>query len=1092
MNIWEQEKKGALLPDFFEKQKEIFLCMQKWEERKKLTVSGLPNISAKLFFLRKFFQEGKKEKNILFVFPNRNEVHEAILVAPLFFSGETHMFHLFSEEVEKREREKIEWTLLLLKQKKEDKKHIFFCTSEQALEAFPHKKDLQDQKTILTKKQKISPLQLFNELTDRGYTLTNDLFLQKGEYRRSGNIIDVFPIGRKKPIKIEIAYDTVESITEFSLETKKIGEDVQKINLYPCSASEREGSLGDLLTPEDIQIWNELEEITETSSKKLKKIPAKILKISSFPENEETSVHLRFLSVLKFYNLPDLLLDFREKEQTNWKTLVLTKRKDELKNILTEKKISFSENTKNAGILLLDTGELEAVPPSFQNPEEKMSLLTDREIFHLSTKKKKSISSAAANIEFLTSLKVGDLVVHLDHGIGRFLGIGEQEIDGHIREYLEISYLHEDKLFVPVDQADKISRFITEESREPKLTRLGGVEWKNIQKKVKRETEKIAKELLDMYAKRAQVKGLQFGPDTERQEQFEKNFPYEETPGQITAIRDTKTDLESTKPMDRLLCGDVGFGKTEVAMRAAFKVADNQKQVALIAPITILVQQHYETFQKRMNEFGVTVEMLSRFRTPAQQKKILQKLKKGTIDIIIGTHRLLSDDVEFYDLGLVIIDEEQRFGVKQKEKFKDLRSEVSILTLSATPIPRTLNLALHKLRDITTITTPPPGRLPIITEVRKYSDHLIREAILKEKKRRGQIYFLHNRVETIESMAEKLRLLVPEATFAVGHGQMKAEILEDRILSFKEKKYDVLVSSTIIENGIDLANANTLIVNNAENFGLAQLYQLRGRIGRSPKQAYAYLLHSSQKLSLNAKKRLKALIEASELGSGFQLSMRDLEIRGAGDVLGVSQHGTVNVVGVSHFLRLLNKTIKQMQEGKMTEKDEEVTEVLIEIPLDAYIPGTYIANTKEKILMYQKLAAVQNHEKLHELVQEMAEEYGRMPVQVKSLFEVLDLKISAREAGVKAIKIISSGKKDQEVQLHLSKKVTAAEIMNLLKYQSYWMISGEMVKTDIRKLGFHWTEKIKEALGTLKKQKIQKRKKQQRAGAKQKNKKKKK
>ncbi|MBI5414668.1 transcription-repair coupling factor [Candidatus Peregrinibacteria bacterium] len=1042
-----------------------------FQENKKLTVSGVPNISSKLFLFENLLKSHPKTRNILFVTDGKNDLHETASLAPYFLSGNGKYIDFstlsFSEE---RGQEKSEWVLKALQKDEEERIHVFFCTKEDALEFFPNPKTMEEEKVILKEGQKISAMQIFNRLIKMGYSLTSDIFLQKGEYRRSGNVLDIFPLGFDRPVKVEVSFDEIESIFEFFPESKKIGKHFGEVAFYPISHSFEKTIFSEVFSPEDIQIFNELEELSENAYTKLSSSSPKILEFSSFPEDEKTSIHLRFLSVLKYFNLSDLLADFREKVTSEWKIVIMTKRKDELKNILLEEFIPFQENgNPEKGILLIDAGELESVPPSFQNQEHKICLFTDREIFHLHGKKAKKIQTSSINIDFLTSLKVGDLVVHLDHGIGRFLGICEQEISGITREYLEISYLQDDKLYVPVDQADKISRYISDTNEEPKLTRLGGVEWKNIQKKVRAETEKIAKELLQIYAARAQVKGDKFNADNEKQGLFEGEFPYEETPGQIAAIRDIKADLENDLPMDRLLCGDVGFGKTEVAMRAAFKVVQSGKQVAMIAPITILVHQHFDSFQQRMEKHGVKIEVLSRFKTKSEQKQILRELEKGKIDIVLGTHRLLGEDVRFYNLGLVIIDEEQRFGVKQKEKFKKLRSEVSILTLTATPIPRTLNLALHKLRDISTITTPPPGRLPIITEVRKYSDALIREAILKETARGGQVYFLHNRVETIEAMAYKLQKLIPEASFVVAHGQMVSAMLEDRIFDFKEKKYNVLVSSTIIENGIDLPNANTLIVNNAEQFGLSQLYQLRGRIGRSKIQAYAYLLHSSQKLSLSAKKRLKALIEASELGSGFQLSMRDLEIRGAGDVLGVNQHGTVNVVGVSHFLRLLNQTIRELQEGEILggKEIEEAEDVLIEIAIDAYIPGTYVVDSKEKILLYQKLASVKNLGTLRELQEEISEEYGRIPKEVMNLFKVLEVKILAREANVRAVKMVSVTKNDREIHLVLSKKVTAVEIMNLLKYQQKWKISGETLKTPVKEMGFDWMRGVKEALQKL-------------------------
>jgi transcription-repair coupling factor (superfamily II helicase) len=671
-------------------------------------------------------------------------------------------------------------------------------------------------------------------------------------------------------------------------------------------------------------------------------------------------------------------------------------------------------------------------------------MLTDREIFSLrKAGKERSVQKLA--LDFITSLQPGDYVVHMEHGIGHFEGMTQKEIDEVSREYLELTYAEGDKLFVPVDQADKLSKFVHEEGEEPVLTRLGTNEWKRVNDKLRAETKEIAKELLNLYAKRAKAKGHAFGDDNERQRKFEEAFPYTETPGQLKAIEDIKKDMESPHPMDRLVCGDVGFGKTEVAMRAAFKAAEAGKQVAVIAPITILADQHYRNFVERMKPFNIKVEMMSRFRSAAEQRVTLEKLRKGDVQVVIGTHRLLQDDVHFLNLGLVIIDEEQRFGVKQKEKFKEMRASVDILTLTATPIPRTLNLGLHKLRDITTITTPPPGRLPIITEVRKYSDELTRQAILTEIKRGGQCFVLHNRVETIDAFAQKLRTLVPEATFVVGHGQLKPETLEERIIAFKDGKYSVLVSSTIIENGIDLPRANTLIVNEAERFGLSQLYQLRGRVGRSKLQAYAYFLYHSQKLKDDAKKRLRAIVEACELGSGFQVAMRDLEIRGAGEILGASQSGTMQTVGVSHYLRLLKNAVEELRSGGKGDAEDEDITVEIQLPVEALIPSFYITENEEKISVYQKLAGSEDEGVLKEFENDLREEYGELPTPVKSLFAILRLRLACRRSGVLRVKSEEEGKQ-RVIVLTLSSRVTAKEIMQLLQENPQWKISGTTLR----------------------------------------------
>jgi transcription-repair coupling factor (superfamily II helicase) len=752
-------------------------------------------------------------------------------------------------------------------------------------------------------------------------------------------------------------------------------------------------------------------------------------------------VHLRYLSVLKFYTLTDFLNDVRDKLQQDWTLFVVTKRIDELKGICTEEHVPFTHGLERrpGAITLVPANKDDLLPHSLQNPDLRIALLTDREIFSLrKAGRERSVQKLA--LDFITSLVPGDYVVHMEHGIGHFEGMTQKEVDGTDREYLELTYAEGDKLFVPVDQADKLSKYVYEEGNEPVLTRLGTNDWKKVQSKLKEETAKIAAELLKIYALRAKARGHSFGGDTEMMKKFEAEFQYQETPGQIKAIEDIKKDMEDTHPMDRLVCGDVGFGKTEVAMRAAFKAVQGGKQVAVLAPITILAQQHYESFRKRMGSFGVRIDMLSRFRNPAEQKVTLEKARKGDLDIVIGTHRLLQDDVKFLNLGLLVIDEEQRFGVKQKEKFKEMRASIDILTLTATPIPRTLNLGLHKLRDITTITTPPPGRLPIITEVRKYSDVLIREAIHMELQRGGQIYVLHNRVETIDAFADKLRLLCPKARFIVGHGQLKPEVLEERILGFKNGEFDVLVSSTIIENGIDLPRANTLIVNEAEHFGLAQLYQLRGRVGRSTLQAYAYFLYHGQKLHEDAKKRLRAIVEACELGSGFQVAMRDLEIRGAGEILGAEQSGTMQTVGVSHYLRMLKSAVEELQSGGTVE---------ILLPVPALLPSFYIPDESERISVYQKLAGSENEAILKEFEQDLLEEYGHPPAQVENLFHVLKLKIACRRSGVQRVKMDSGTKNQDEVVLTLNKRVSAQEIMQLLKMHPQWRISGAQLRMHV-------------------------------------------
>jgi transcription-repair coupling factor (superfamily II helicase) len=964
-------------------------------------------------------------------------------------------------------------------------KKITISSYQTLLNNVPSKNELEEKSINLKVGQKISNIELIEELVTKGYEVAPGDFLEKGMYYQKGEIITVYPANTDHPIRIELAFDEIESMDFFTQhEGKQSVKKIKKADIYPLSIDKDTGIIFDYLDKDTLVIEDEIDVIDEyfdawnmIMNDVYEKSAA--LTFTTFNEDVDKHLHLHYLTVLKYRGTYDFVSDLREKQRNNWKVMFFTKRTQELKNIFSEYNIPYSEDpeemrayNKSDHFLFLATIDKEAVfPKAFQNPELKLIVLTDKDISSFKEESKKTFNQKVY-LDFLTGLKPGDYVVHADHGIAQFMGLEKKTIDEITREYMKLGYAENDKLFVPIDQADKVNKYIGADENLPKLTRLGSAEWSTITNRVKKETEKIAQELLVLYAKRKSAKGLKFKKDNDLQEKFETTFPYEETPGQLKAINDVKDDMEKNTPMDRLICGDVGFGKTEVAMRAAFKAVQDRKQVAIVSPITILADQHYRSFVKRMDEFDVRIEMLSRFKTPKQQKEILKKLEKGEVDIVIGTHRLLQPDVKFKNLGLIIVDEEQRFGVKQKERLKEVKSEVDVLTLTATPIPRTLNICLNKLRDITTITTAPPGRLPIITEVRRFSNGLVREAIRKELERGGQVYFLHNRVQTIDSMADKLRKLVPEAKFGVAHGKLGSGDLEETIVAFKEHKFDVLVSSTIIENGIDLANANTLIVNNAERFGLAQLYQLRGRVGRGKQQAYAYFLYHGQRLKLDAKKRLRAIVEASDLGSGFQIAMKDLEIRGAGDILGANQHGVINVVGVSHFIRMLNKAVEDLKAGRLAtgKGEEEVREVSIELPVTAFIPDAYIVNAKDKINAYQKLSSADNLPYLKDLNEEMIQEYGRMPREVQNLFRVLELKIESKKAGLLNVKAENLHMaKGKQIVLTMSKSVKPENIMSLLEHNPKWLISGTKLKINIEDLGLHWFDALKENVKKLQK-----------------------
>ncbi|MCF7846129.1 MAG: transcription-repair coupling factor [Candidatus Peribacteraceae bacterium] len=1005
-----------------------------------------------------------------------NDAGEANALAAHLNEWQDREVKIFAaEKTDETERER---TLRLIREALALEKSgaILITTFLDAQTLLPNLNQLERESLELQLGAEINRTEFFNDLIARGYTnVDSETEIWPGNYRAIGNVIKVFPPNLENPITVELDGEQIESISQTQ------GEKLENLKLLPINEENESVDLITALPDGALVIADELigedngnsgfdnnGEALPTIEAWLARNPAvKKLFFTSFPEENVKFAHLRFLSVLKFVTPRDLIDDLRVKKDGGWQVLILTKQRTELENILQEYNFVFGEGTK---IEIRELAEEDFSPQAFQNPELKIAVLTDREIFGFQ-RSGKSVSEQKVYLDFITSLKNGDYVVHLDHGIGIFRGIEQKTVDEITREYLRIDYAVGDKLFVPIDQADKVNRFIGTGDAPPRLTRLGSSEWTTVQKRVAAETKKVAKELLNLYAARAAATGVQFSGDGPKQAEFEKNFPYEETPGQLRAIQDVKSDMEAKKPMDRLVCGDVGFGKTEVAMRAAFKAALAGKQVAFISPITILTDQHFKSFSKRLEGFDISCEMLSRFKTPAQQKKILGGLAEGSVQIVIGTHRLLQPDVKFKDLGLVIIDEEQRFGVKQKEKLKELRKQVDILTMTATPIPRTLNMALNKLRDITTISTPPPGRLPIITEVRHFSWHLIKEAIEKELAHGGQVYFLHNRVATIEGIAEKLRSLLPDARFVVTHGQLKADELENRILDFKNGEYDVLVSSAIIENGIDLPNANTLIVNDAENFGLSQLYQLRGRVGRSRKQAYAFFLYNTRHLKTDAKKRLRAIVEASELGAGFEIAMKDLEIRGAGDILGASQSGAINVVGVSHFVRMLNQAVEDLKAGKKPDTGEESVEkksdVNLELPVSAFIPTNYISDTKEKIRAYQKLSAADSVEDLNEQKHELVEEFGHLPIEVMNLLKVIRLKLACRRAGVIAVKVGRVSPRLREAILTLGEKVKPGNILSALRENPAWQISGDKLKIDVSALGVNWLEGLQKTVEAL-------------------------
>ncbi len=689
-------------------------------------------------------------------------------------------------------------------------------------------------------------------------------------------------------------------------------------------------------------------------------------------------------------------------------TVILSGTKEnakKLNEILQEQELNsvFNEKLNNVdlvpGVIYVTTG---AMSTGFESFDLNLLVIDANQVFQSKPKKKKSsVAFRDGETVVFSDLKIGDYVVHRVHGIGEYIGVNTIKADGVTKDYIKIKYKDDDILYIPTDSLDSIRKFIGTGNSAPKINRLGSKDWENTKNKVKRNLREVARELIELYAKRQQLKGYSFSKDSAWQKDFENSFEYVETDDQLRCIEEVKKDMENQKPMDRLLCGDVGYGKTEVAIRAAFKACMDQKQVAYLVPTTVLANQQYESFKQRMEKFPIRVEVLNRFRTKKEQSEIVKKLQLGEIDVIIGTHRLLSKDVTFKNLGLLIIDEEHRFGVKDKEKIKELKNNVDVLAMTATPIPRTLHMSLVGIRDMSVIYEPPQNRKPVQTYVLEQDDEVVREAITKELEREGQVFYLYNKVETILKKADEIKRLVPEAKIGIAHGKMTGRELEDIMQDFIDKKIDVLVCTTILESGIDIPNANSIIVEDADRLGLAQLYQIRGRVGRSNRQAYSYIMYKKNKLlSEVADKRLKAIKEFTEFGSGFKIAMRDLEIRGAGSILGELQHGHMEQVGYDMYCKLLDEVIREMKGIEV----EEEKDIQIDINVSSFIPDEFIDNSNQKIEIYQNIALCKSEDDIKDVVDEIIDRYGNIPSEIENLLDIARIKNMAKEKNI--IKII--------------------------------------------------------------------------------------
>ena len=869
-----------------------------------------------------------------------------------------------------------------------------------------------------------------------------------GQFAVRGGILDVYPLTEELPIRIELWGDEVDSIRTFDVETQRSIENLEEVSICPAVEFPQEGEKGvsflDYFPKEETILFLDEpvrliekgqgveEEFLEAQKKRvesgyevtdaevqlyhteeiLKKMNAYssvgffALDMKCRGLETKASFSLQTKSVNPYNSSFDMLTqDLKRLKRNGYRVVLLSGSRTRAKRLAEDlRDYNLSSYYSDELDREVAPGEIMTayghVAYGYEYPMLKFTVISETDIFGKTKKKKKRKTYEGRKIQSFAELKVGDYVVHENHGLGIYQGIEKIEVDKISKDYMKISYAQGGNLYIPATQLDLIQKYASADAKKPKLNRLGTQEWTKTKTRVRGAVREIAKDLVRLYAARQEQEGYVYGEDTVWQREFEEMFPFEETEDQLLAIEAVKRDMMSHKIMDRLICGDVGYGKTEIAIRAAFKAVQEDKQVVYLVPTTILAQQHYNTFAQRMKDFPVRVDLMCRFRTPAQQKKTIEDTKKGLVDIVIGTHRVLSDDLKFKDLGLLIIDEEQRFGVQHKEKIKKLKENVDVLTLTATPIPRTLHMSLIGIRDMSVLEEAPNDRMPIQTYVMEYNDEMVREAIERECGRQGQVYYVYNRVEDIAEITGHIQKLVPDVTVEYAHGQMKEHQLERIMYDFINGEIDVLVSTTIIETGLDISNVNTMIIHDADHLGLSQLYQLRGRVGRSNRMAYAFLLYRRDKLLREvAEKRLAAIREFTDLGSGFKIAMRDLEIRGAGNLLGAEQHGHMEAVGYDLYCKMLNEAVKHLK-GEM---EEETFNTTMDLNVDAYIPDSYIPNEYQKLDIYKRVAAIENEEEMEDMLEELIDRFGDIPKKVETLLAVASLKAIAHSAYVTAV-----------------------------------------------------------------------------------------
>lgn len=956
----------------------------------------------------------------------------------LFYQADIHGKELI--------RERIEAIRMMLEKGKDGVTII--TTFDAFMDKMVSKENLQKQIMTLKAGDVVDLEQLICQISGLGYDREAQID-GPGQFAVRGGILDIYPLTEELPIRMEFWGDEIDSIRTFDVDSQRSVENLQEITIYPGDESKNGKNVSFLdyfpesdtalfldepvrLLERGQQVEDEVRKANEMRSLaweekgiaseepqfySTEEVAKKVNRFSSVGLSALENKH-KYFQINEIYNIQAksvnpynnsfemLTKDLSRLKRSKYRVVLISGSRTRAKRLAEDLRdydlSSFYSDTPERevkpGEIMVCYGHVEV---GYEYPMIKYMVISETDIFGKHKKKKKKRKTyEGQKIQDFTDLKPGDYVVHENHGLGIYRGIEKIEVDKVVKDYMKISYADGGNLYILATQLDLIQKYASADAKKPKLNKLGGQEWNRTKKKVRGAVQQIAKDLVELYATRQEKTGFIYEQDTVWQREFEEMFPFEETEDQLLAIEAVKKDMESPKIMDRLICGDVGFGKTEIAVRAAFKAVQENKQVVYLVPTTILAQQHYNTFVQRMKDFPVRVDLLCRFRTPLEQKKTLDDLTKGQVDIVIGTHRVLSKDVQFKDLGLLIIDEEQRFGVQHKEKIKKLKDNVDVLTLTATPIPRTLHMSLIGIRDMSVLEEAPVDRMPIQTYVMEYNDEMVREAIERELSRQGQVYYVYNKVKDIAEITDRIQKLVPDANVSFAHGQMGERQLENIMYDFINGEIDVLVSTTIIETGLDIPNANTIIIHDSDKMGLSQLYQLRGRVGRSNRMAYAFLLYRRDKLLKEvAEKRLTAIREFTDLGSGVKIAMRDLEIRGAGNLLGEEQHGHMEAVGYDLYCKMLNEAVKHLK----GELPEDVYTTTIDINIDAYIPNSYIANEYQKLDIYKRIAAIETEEERDDMLEELIDRFGEPPKKVQQLLRIAQLKAEAHKGYIVSI-----------------------------------------------------------------------------------------